>query len=392
MTGTLQIKTLKKGEFYYTVIDFYDANGKRKPKWESTGLPVKGNKKRAQAMLEERLEAARENLQCKQEDSKGNVLFVDWLKQWLEIKKPRIDEITYQGYESNANNHVIPYFEALGLRLSEITRPILQAYFDEKACSGNKRTGGGLSAASLIQYKNIINQALKEAVFRDVLPQNPCEGIILPKLEKSTPSFCTEPQLQKIIAVLRGELIWPIIVTEAIYGLRRCEVMGLKWDCFDFDNKRFVIQHTVVKQSRTVAKDKTKNPASHRTFPIEPKFAKVLDTLRAEEEKNRRLFGREYHENSYIFKWPDGRPISLDYATQRFKALLAKHDLPHTTLRALRHSCASLMLAKNWTLKDAQEWLGHADIKMTANVYGHLEMGRKAAIGRSVESCFELSE
>jgi integrase len=81
--------------------------------------------------------------------------------------------------------------------------------------------------------------------------------------------------------------------------------------------------------------------------------------------------------NDYIFKWNDGRPFSPDFVSQKFSSLLEQHGLPHIRFHELRHSCASVLIAMGFSLKDVQEWLGHSDIKMTANIYSHLDVTRK---------------
>ena len=89
------------------------------------------------------------------------------------------------------------------------------------------------------------------------------------------------------------------------------------------------------------------------------------------------MFKKAYQKNDYVFKWDDGHPYSPDYVTKEFSKLLKEHGLPHICFHELRHSCASLLLNAGFTLKDVQEWMGHADIKMTANIYGHLDINRK---------------
>ena len=106
----------------------------------------------------------------------------------------------------------------------------------------------------------------------------------------------------------------------------------------------------------------------------------IFLAARDAQRENRRLFEKEYHDSDYVFTWPDGRPYSPDYVTDKFSALLKKHGLPHIRFHELRHSCASLLLNSGFGLKDVQEWLGHSDIKMTANIYGHLDVGRKQSI------------
>ena len=104
---------------------------------------------------------------------------------------------------------------------------------------------------------------------------------------------------------------------------------------------------------------------------------KLLLQLKERERKNRVLFGNENDANKYIFIWENGTQFGRDYVTQRFSRLLERNGLPHIRFHDLRHSCASLLISHDFTLKDIQEWVGHADIKMTANVYSHLETTRK---------------
>ena len=154
-------------------------------------------------------------------------------------------------------------------------------------------------------------------------------------------------------------------------------LLGLKWDSVDFATGRLTIKHTVSKVTTAVCKDKTKNSSSHRSFPLSQEAAEIFQKAKAEEQINRRLCGREYEENDFIFKWPNGKPFSPDYVSSHFAIVLRKNDLPHIRFHELRHSCASLLLNSGFTLKDVQEYMGHADIQMTANIYGHLDTQRK---------------
>lgn len=142
--------------------------------------------------------------------------------------------------------------------------------------------------------------------------------------------------------------------------------------------------HTVSKVSKAVEKDKTKNASSYRTFPLLPEARSIFLDAKAQEDENRRLFAGSYVNNDYIFKWPDGHPYSPDYITRHFSALLKQHNLPHIRFHELRHSCASLLLCQGFSLKDVQDWMGHSDIKMTANVYGHLDVARKQSIANGM--------
>lgn len=244
---------------------------------------------------------------------------------------------------------------------------------------------GGLAPTSLRQHKNVLFQTLKMAV-RDVLiPSNPCEQVVLPQATRHQSSFYSAAQLNSLLEVTKEERLHPLIYITSIYGLRRSELLGLKWDSIDFERKTLTIRHTVAKVTKVVEKDKTKNASSFRSFPLTPAAEQIFLDMKRQEETNQKLFGKEYHKNDYVFKWEDGRPYSPDYISHAFSKLLKKYDLPHIRFHELRHSCASLLIAQGYGLKDVQEWLGHSDIKMTANIYGHLDTKRKQGIAANMQ-------
>lgn len=371
MTGCLQTKN----SMFYIVLNIYE-NGQRKRKWIATGLPVKGNKRKAEQMLREKLH----EYENKPSVFRSDVLFSDYVRHWLTIAQRKVDEVTFQGYENLARVHILPYFDTLAVKLQAITLPVLQTYIDEKRTHGRVDGKGGLSARSLRLHKNILHQTLDEAVKTGLLPSNPCQYLILPRQERHEAKFYTAAQLQTLFEAISDEPLYPLVKITALYGLRRSELLGLKWDSIDFEAGTVTIRHTVSKVSKVVEKDKTKNASSYRSFPLTAEARAIFTTARSEQRENRRLFGNEYHSSDYVFTWPDGRPFSPDYVTDKFSDLLKKHGLPHIRFHELRHSCASLLLNNGFGLKDVQEWLGHSDIKMTANIYGHLDVGRKQSI------------
>lgn len=368
MTGSLQIKSGK----YYIVLNTYE-NSKRRQKWIPTNLPEKGNKRRAEQLLREAIQKA--------ELAAGVVTvdttLADYVRFWLTVAKRRVDEVTFQGYETLANSHILPYFDRTGLKLQAVTCTDLQAYLDEKALHGRKDGSGGLSPSSLRKHKNILYQTLTEAVKRKLLPSNPCQFVELPAQQPYESSYYTVAQLQTLFAAMAEDPMLPLVQITALYGLRRSELLGLKWDSIDFENGTVTIKHTVSKVTHVVEKDKTKNASSRRSFPLIPEARAIFARAKAEEAANSKLFQKEYQWNDYVFKWPDGRPFSPDYVSKHFALVLRTNKLPHIRFHELRHSCASLLINQGFTLKDVQEWMGHADIKMTANIYGHLDVARK---------------
>lgn len=372
MTGSLQIKRDK----YYIVLNTYDKDGKRKQKWISTDLPAKGNKKRAELLLRDVLR----QYEIKEKLSGSNILFSDAIRQWLEEVALRVDEVTLQGYATLAKGHILPYFDSLGVKLVDVDRRILQTYLDEKYRNGRMDGSGGLSPRSLRLHKNILYQTLKGALRDGLILSNPCDLVTLPKNDRHEAKFYSAEQVNVLLAVCRDDAMYPLLKLTAVYGLRRSEVLGLKWDSIDFDNNTLTIKHTVSKVTIVVEKDKTKNSSSHRTFPLLPDIHNLLLQLKKQETANRKLFRGEYEENDYILKWDNGHPFSPDYVSHHFAKLLKKHDLPPIRFHELRHSCASILINQGATLKDVQEWLGHSDISVTADIYSHLDVQRKKGI------------
>lgn len=371
MTGCLQVKK----DLFYIVLNTYE-NGKRKQRWLSTGLPVKGNKRKAQQMLREKLH----EYELKTGAVTSDVTAADYVRYWLSTAQRRVDPVTYQGYEVLANAHVLPYFDALGVKLQDVTPAILQTYIDEKAANGLKNGPGGLSPASLRRHKNILHQTLELAVKSNLLSSNPCRFVELPPTQRYEYHVYSASQLSDLFRAIQGDPLAPLVKLAALYGLRRSELLGLQWDSVDFENRTLTVKHTVSRVTQSVAKDKTKNASSYRSFPLTEEAEAVFRTAKKQEAENRRLLGRAYRENPYIFKWPDGTPFTPGYVSRHFRLLLQKHGLPHIRFHELRHSCASLLLNQGYSLKDVQEWMGHADIQMTANIYGHLDIQRKQAI------------
>ena len=378
MTGSLQVKNGK----YYVVLNIYE-NGKRKVKWISTGLDAKGNKRKAEQLFRETL------LKYEQEEKRvqSDVLFSEYIRHWLTKIANRVDAVTVQGYTLLVNRHILPYFDRSGVKLVKVTRKMLQDFLDEKSQNGRLDGKGGLSPKSVREIKNLVHQVLNEAVRDELIDTNPCTLIVLPPSQPPAAKFYTVEQLNALLTAARDEPLYPLIRTAIVYGLRRSELLGLKWDSIDFDNNALHIRHTVVKVTEVVEKDKTKSKSSRRSFPLLPEMREMFLAIKEEQKQNRKLFGKGYVKTDYVFCWPDGRPFSPDYVSQRFAEILKKYGFPHIRFHELRHSCASVLINQGYSLKDVQEWMGHSDIGVTANIYGHLETKRKVDMANRMSGC-----
>ena len=373
---------------YYAVFNVKNTNGKWAKKYVKTGLEFKPeNESAAQSILENEIKMYLEAKPIEAETfqtsnktisikaDKNKTLFSSFVNEWMKKKEneARTDEVTDYFYHNICSNYIIPYFKERKIYLEDLDYHILQEFVDYERTKDKKP----LCPSSLKKLKITLRLILKDARMQRLIIDDPSEFIVLPKQSRRLPTFYNEEQLTELFEKIKGDYIYNIIYVTVLYGLRRSEVLGLKWDSVDFENKLVTIKHTVVRTNRIVEKDRTKTDSSFRTFPMSKEIENLLLNLREEENKNRLKYKENYTENDYIFKWPDGTMFNPDQITRRFVGLLKKYGLPPIRFHDLRHSCASLLMSKGFQLKDVQEWLGHADIETTANIYGHLDQSRK---------------
>lgn len=163
----------------------------------------------------------------------------------------------------------------------------------------------------------------------------------------------------------------------AYYGLRRSEILGLKWSAIDFRKKTININHTVVRVKTTNAEDSTKTQSSKRTLNLFSTAEKCLQQIKQEQEYNKKFFKADYkNTEGYIFTWEDGSPYDPNYISCLFCKATKEFGRPEITLHKLRHSCASMLINKGWDIKKLQYWLGHTDTQTTLNIYAHFNRQR----------------
>ncbi|WP_342415504.1 tyrosine-type recombinase/integrase [Paenibacillus sp. FSL R10-2782] len=394
----------KKGLFYI-VLNSKDENGKRKPKWIPTGLKVKGNKRKAEIMLQEARknhhmeeqvlaeEANQHALKAKaastHDDNKR--LFAAFMLQWLEMMKNSIELITYISYSNAVKGRIEPYFREKGMMLEDLTTEDIQTFYTHEM---NVR---GVSPNTVIHYHANIRKALQYAMKTKLIVANPADLVERPKKNNYVASFYNAHELNQLLAVIQGEKIELAIILASFYGLRRSEVVGLKWSAIDLTNRTITIKHTVTSGTLNgkfieIAKDRTKNKASRRTLPLVDTFYELLIRIKEQQEVHRSSYGITYCTNylEYIYVDALGQRIKPGYITQHFPILLGRHKFRRIRYHDLRHSCASLLLANGVGMKEVQEWLGHSDYATTANIYSHLEYNSKISSAQAMSEVLKL--
>lgn len=218
-----------------------------------------------------------------------------------------------------------------------------------------------------------------------MIPSNPADKVDRPKKEPFKAGFYNEEELKALFEAAKGTRLELPIVLGAFYGLRRSEVIGLKWNAIDFEKNTITIQHTFTTceidgKKLEVASDTTKTKSSCRSLPLIPVIREMLLEKQAKQKEYRRVCGKCYNKKylDYICVDEMGNIIKPDYITAMFPKFLEKNGLRRIRFHDLRHSCASLLLKNGVPMKQIQEWMGHSDFSTTANIYAHLEFDSKS--------------
>jgi len=240
-------------------------------------------------------------------------------------------------------------------------------------------------ATTVRRHHANIRKALQHAVKMDLISSNPADKVEKPKQQPFIAGFYNDDELNLLFKKVKGSKLELPIIVAAFYGLRRSEVLGLKWNAIDFKKKTLTIRHTIAKvmddngNTRLLQKDRTKNKSSFRTLPLIPQVEDLLLRKQDQDQEYRRACRSAYSKKytDYIFVDELGMLLNPDYLTAGFPHLLEKHGLRKIRLHDLRHSCASLLLKNGVSMKAIQDWLGHSSFSTTANLYAHLDFDSK---------------
>ena len=296
----------------------------------------------------------------------------EWLQNHTELYcRPR----TAEGYRFIANHYLIP---TLGrMRLSELRPRHVAGY-----CSDAVRRG--LSNRTVLHHFRLLHKALKDGVKLGLIAINPCDGVDPPKpVDKEMKFLCPE-EVDEFLSAARN-IPWPyyyLFYTMLFSGLRRSEALALTWSNLDLDLCVLSITQTLHKLSGgkyVIQPPKTRKSRRQVTMP--PSLALLLGDYREQVETQRFLLGKPLTDSDFVFARSDGAPLDPSTVTHVFHKIAQRARLEGLRLHDLRHSYTSIMIAAGVNIKAISQSLGHANIGITLDTYGHLlpGMGRTAA-------------
>ena len=333
VTGSL----FERNGRYTAVLNLYDKNGKRRQKSVALGIPVKGNKRKAQARLEELKKEYSSGIMEPEPPQEESPLFADFLREWLKITAPTIERTTYQSYKGLIDARLDAFFRERGLRLEELEpkhiRELHQSIFKD-----------GCNANTVIHYHAVVRKALQYAVKNGLVNENVADRVDRPKKGKYLAAFYSKEELAALFDATKDDPISVVIQLAAYYGLRRSEVLGIRWSAIDFEKGTLSINHKVTEgivdgKVRLYTEDKLKTKSSFRTLPLIPPVRILLEEQRARQQRYRKLFKKSYCTDylDYVCTDEMGKLFRPNYITDHFKLLLKQHGLRHIRFHDLRH-------------------------------------------------------
>lgn len=333
IAGHLQIKN----DYYYMVLSYLDANGKRKQPWFPTGLPIKNNKKRAEKML---LELRQTYVPPAEHKSNGelsaDMLFADFMELWLGVVRNSIEKTTFSSYTQMVKGKIAPYFRKTGIKLGELQARHIQSFYLYELKT--------VSASTVIHEHANIHKALKYAVKMDLIPYNPADKVERPKKQKYIADYYRLEELEQLFEATKDHPYSLLIQITAFYGLRRSEALGLRWDAIDFERNTITIRHIVTNAKidgkyEIVREDRAKTKSSLRSLPLVDNIREKLLALKEQQKENKRICGNCYNReyDGYVFVDVMGNIFNPRNLSSNFSKLLELKGLRHIRFHDLRH-------------------------------------------------------
>jgi len=343
-----------------------DHTGKRRQKT----FTVRGTKKEAEAELSRKL-AELENGGVA---DPGNIKVSEYLTRWLKHVETKTSAKTHERYEEIVRLAVSP---ALGsIKLAKLSPIQIQTFYGEALKHGHVKRGTGLSARTVLHYHRILFQALKQAVRWRLLSSNPADAVEPPVPEQKEMMALDDDQTATLIKHAEGRPLYIPLLLAVTTGMRRGEVLALRWSDVDLDRASLSVTQTLEKTRQGGLRFKQpKTKKSRRSISLPSVLVDALRRHRADQAELYLSLGTGWKEHGLVCSKLAGEPINPDTLTSGFASFVKTLDIPRVRFHDLRHTHATQLLKEGVHPKVAQERLGHATIAVTLDLYSHVMPG-----------------
>ena len=341
--------------------------GRFKQKW----FTAHGPKREAQKLLAQKVADFNAGIRA---EEPARLTVAEFLTRWLgEVAKPNVRPTTFASYETTIRNHVIP--EIGPVALVRLTPARIQKLYADKL-AGPRADGkpGHLSRLSVRYIHSVLRIALGQAVKWNLVSRNVLELVTPPKVEPKEVAAMKVEQARRFLDSTQGDRLYALYYLALVTGLRRGELLGLRWQDVDLDLAFLRVTQSLVDLQGHPTLQPPKTAKGRRVIELPAEAVEVLKEHRASQAKEKVFWDVEYQENGLVFTGLAGRPTSPRYLDERFKLQLARAGLPGFRFHDLRHTFATMVIPTAG-LKLASAILGHENISTTANIYGHVLAG-----------------
>ncbi len=371
----------RRGRFYAVIYEGRDpVTGKERRRWHPAGTD-RAEAERLAAKL-----AAKENSRV---DAVRSLTFGAYLTtQWLPAKKLHLATSTYRGYERNVQLHILPTLGQIGLR--RVRYQSIEALYDTLL---HPADGRGLAPKTVYEIHLIIRGSLDDAVRRGLVTRNVALVARAPKqrsLQRIEGQAWTEEELRQFLRTAAGHRHFPVMWLTAMTGMRRNEVLGLKWTDIDFTKKRIALNRGLVAVDYEVHQTRGKTKAARRCIDLDTTTLEILAGWRSFQTAEHAAVGID-GTDEWVFTDGDGQPVHPEAARHSFRRIVDNSGVPRIRFHDLRHTHGSLLIKEGVPVKVVSERLGHAHIAHTIQTYQHLLPGMQADAAQTYERLAKLA-
>ncbi len=291
-------------------------------------------------------------------------------EDWLSAIKSTVRPSTWDSYRANCETHVVPKLGHLELRA--LSPSHLNRFYSELSENGRKDGRGGLSPKTTRYVHTIIHRALRDALRWGLLSRNVADLADPPKHSRKEMSIWSAEQLQAFLASVENQRLHPCYLLASMTGMRRGEVLGLRWQDVDLDSGRLRVRQTLTSVDYKLVFGRPKTARSNLSVALDPATVTALRAWRKAQLEERMAWGAAYEDNGLTFCRENGSPTHPQSLSQAFERDAKAAGLPVIRFHDLRHSYATVALSAGVHPKVVSERLGHSSIAVTLDTYSHV--------------------
>jgi len=306
-----------------------------------------------------------------------------YLARWLSHMQGRVRAVTYEGYEALIRRHALP---ELGDHVLAELRPL-----DLQELYGGLHAQGQLSAGTILNLHLVLTQAFGQAVRWQLLTRNPAAGAQAPRPQRPARLIVDEALLEQLLQETAGTVYELPCAFAAATGMRRGEILALRWSDLIAHRSRLQVVRTLVPTAQGLVFEQPKTPRSRRSIVL-PEFLRgYLERQEGRQADRRTQATAPWQETDLIMDRGDGGPVNPDSLSAGWGRLLRKRGLPRVRFHDLRHAHATLLLVQGVHPKIVSERLGHASIGITLDTYSHVLPSLQSQAANAFDALFATS-